>query len=602
MEELLASGDKNDGMRKLLDLLHKVQSSPLAQEEGIAQQLVESTVTVLDLLGVDLISQRIQGLRFKYQRQLGTSSVWNNMSLSGKYQGDRDWMFMTNSELKKQLEKLPSGVLKSPTPVTLSQLRTIQQEWSEKVRSGQEEEIEWYVPFLLNEQVGGMYSLSFKSKNLSIRPRSELPVQDVVAAYLQCGVPSVGGLSQIKEQWKQTLPLSRDEFNHEMDDLWQFVRTTIPKEERVNLATYLKKDYLRREAVPVQDVSFPIIKHYQKEFGENRGMGDVDVIITRSGVSANAVALDFAKEWVGENIVPIFEGKGWYFENSSVNAPDPQVQIVEQFDQAQVLLINAESNAPLGPNVDNFYAERNKFIRDFLSHAAGHPKKRFAIVLDKTCNSALTPEQLIKHWPANVKLLETVSLTKHQRGGRGYFYGLVLAHGLNLTNEQIDEKLQNNRGEMTLNSWIGMPKLTKAEILRRREKIVESIQAVVQNCQTSSLEAGFIIEPYSYYFFLYPNSEKARMQQINQSADRVVGQQNKAAKSILDSVLDNGKYPNVEQADSFNLNTTRISLFDGVQMEGVKEYPNVIRISPGVNTRREELVSLVEDYISGWSS
>lgn len=92
MEELLASGDKNDGMRKLLDLLHKVQSSPLAQEEGIAQQLVESTVTVLDLLGVDLISQRIQGLRFKYQRQLGTSSVWNNMSLSGKYQGDRDWM------------------------------------------------------------------------------------------------------------------------------------------------------------------------------------------------------------------------------------------------------------------------------------------------------------------------------------------------------------------------------------------------------------------------------------------------------------------------------------------------------------------------------
>lgn len=597
MNEMMGDQIESEAIKKLWELQEKLNGSSLSKDSSVAKALIELTISILDVTGIDLIAKSVYAFRFSYQRQLGNEEQNFNLSFNGKYQGLKEWMFMTKDELEALMQKLPDKVLKSKQPVSMQDLNDIEYTWGRKIDADQISEVEWYVPFLLNDEIGGLRALSFRTKNLYVRPRSELPIQDVLQAYLEVGVSNIGedhksGLNRKKENH-----YSIEEFERDAEELWQFTRASIPQKESANTALYLKKNFLRQEELSLEEIQRIQQQHFEKEFGVGQGLGDVQVVLTRSGVSANATALSMAKEWIGKELIPIWEGIGWYFENNLEFAPDPQLCEADGSENARIVLVNVESNSPTGLLMEEYVQYRNELVQELLNTAHKNPEERFVVIIDKTSDPALKPRDFAIDWPSNVKVIETMSLTKHQRGGRGYFYGVVLSHGMELSDEQINVHVQQSRGTMTPYSWVGLPKVTEGELVRRREKLRERIAVVVNECLPFLNEQGFDIEEYSYYFFLYP---KIPLEDRPDFLYLVPNEKKSPVKEVLKKMTIPSTYLNIEMGDSFNLDQTRVNAFYAGFAD--VEEDTVMRVAPGVATSSAELIRFVKEYVKTWNT
>jgi len=357
-----------------------------------------------------------------------------------------------------------------------------------------------------------------------------------------------------------------------------------------------------------QDYLSAIEQRHQEHFQQLLADPTIDalpsVLFTRSGISANGVALMAAKEILsasGMDQVSVHETPGWYFENQS---PNLWQKVAPQ--TANVLLVNIEPNAPeWDQTTPEFFLKRDEEITEFLTQVGQNPQSRFVLIVDKT-SDLLNHDYLSNGGiPENLTVFETASLTKHQRGGRLYFFGLLASWHNPLSADQMQKLVTIAMGELTpdsvfalsrigakeVNQQIGHNKLLSSEFAR----ILDSLQTYLPRDERWQWQA------YTYFGFLLPPKKTvvdhfAKLSLEKNSISRSLTNIELAVDAFLDDNKDLST--GFEKGDSFGLDMTRITPFRIDYENKITQPISTLRVGFGRKTSVEQMRHFAEYILS----
>ncbi len=309
------------------------------------------------------------------------------------------------------------------------------------------------------------------------------------------------------------------------------------------------------------------------------------IFFTRSGLSANAVALFLAKQILGDDL-RVSTLDGWYYESDP-----PETWMKAQSKEANLLLAGLEPNPPQFERDENGYLKyRDNEIHDFLSNATLHPDQQFVLIADKTV--CLTDQRYLskKNLPLNVLVIETASITKHQRGARANFYGTLAVWG-NLDTSLVDTAITAVGGNLTPDAVFALPRLTRSEIERnlvKMKKLAAVFEEEFDKAQENTPPSRrWQWQHYSCYGFILPpkeilekcgKGEKQYSWFINSSG----------VKSATNSFIYEHPEYLIDKGDSFGLTQTRITPFGIPYLSESQEHPMVSFLRVGFGTHTPE--------------
>lgn len=219
------------------------------------------------------------------------------------------------------------------------------------------------------------------------------------------------------------------------------------------------------------------------------------VALFGSGVSANEASMRAA----AEDGARVFIHPYWYYENlSSVESIFTSVE--NDPDKASTLLINLEptnyftfKEAPEHPIVT---------IKRFVKKAIKNPDQRHNLVIDATTDPLFSVEGICEasELPNNLQIIKTVSATKHQDGGRSYFFGVVQTSNIAM-HASILKNRDSSGGTIYESHVVHFPKPSRRR-LALRKKVVSSLNKELEFMTLS--EDGWRYKSYSYHSFLMP--------------------------------------------------------------------------------------------------
>jgi len=296
------------------------------------------------------------------------------------------------------------------------------------------------------------------------------------------------------------------------------------------------------------------------------------VTLTRSGVSANETAAIAAINILKSN--PKDRQKayildGYYYENSRFM--HSVFEDTEQFDDANMFFINHEPSLPVVEGSSQEYTlKRDSLLRDLLERARERPNQSFVLVYDKTSDPSHSPFSKDTDLPKNLRIIETASFSKHQRGGRNYFFGSVFSWLPDHESYLVGEGLIQAKGTLFTESIVHFPHKTPSEIKRQ----VRENRNFAQDLERFWGEHGdpnFRIQSYNYFAYLLPNLREIK--NLNGLDEGDLSNTNKRmafAKTLalssdqlrkrLVRIFENN--PGLEIGDSFGLNTARYTEID----------------------------------------
>ncbi|MFZ5437796.1 MAG: hypothetical protein ACOZAK_01985 [Patescibacteria group bacterium] len=304
------------------------------------------------------------------------------------------------------------------------------------------------------------------------------------------------------------------------------------------------------------------LDHYQEFFSDPNNIGNrPDVFLTRSGLSANGVALMIANDLFDPEDRKFAEMYGWYYENKP-----PSGWKETPVDEANILLVISEPNPPLADSDPaRYFKQRNQDVKRFLARAKEEKEQRFVIILDKTTDlldHSLLPKNDI---PPNLLVIETASLTKHQRGGKSYFYGAI-----SIWNNQFDHKTVNSyieaaTGSLTPDGIFALPRLTKTEVSRDLENYreLEKVFMDVLQVKQADIPENYRWQWQSYNYFGYLLPPKQILERY------FIGKED-SLRGYVDGLFNtNALYhfflredaEGFDKGDSFGMNNTRFTHF-----------------------------------------
>lgn len=331
-----------------------------------------------------------------------------------------------------------------------------------------------------------------------------------------------------------------------------------------------------------------IAKHsfvYERLFMDEQTDVRPDVYFTRSGISANEAALMVAKNVLtaaGQHL-RVAEMDGWYYETHA-----PESWIKTDVDIATLLLVPVEPNPPMFMDKEAFEKQRSGVIQEFLTSVRADPDKPFVLIADKTTDlldHKYFPKDSI---PPNLLVIETASLTKHQRGGRANFFG-SLAFWAPVDPTVVKESITAVAGELTSEGMYALPRLTRGEIEEtiKHNKLLSDIMTDAFDQAQKDLpeDLKWHWESYSHAGFITPPIRYLETNRGHRSIDGNI---------VQDAVDAFGfKHPEVrlEKGDSFGLSTIRAITFTVwyPSTSDKKKRARVMRISFGLETTATEM-------------
>lgn len=348
-------------------------------------------------------------------------------------------------------------------------------------------------------------------------------------------------------------------------------------------------------------------RHYQRLLGDSSSEHTPDITLSRSGVSANGIALMAANEIMMSTgqAAHCFVLDGWYFENQ----PPPSWDYVDTIATANILLVDSEPNRPLLQQTPNEYTrELNAHVHTFVQAATANPDKTYVLVVDKT-SRLLDHDYLSKSdLPTNLVVYETASLTKHQRGARNYYFGVVSAWNNPFVASEMRKFRTDAMGELTPDSIMNFPRLRASEV---RENVAHNqLLAKVMKQEFDQAQSN-LPEPlrwkwqsYNYFGFVSPPSQVISDYENGQETNiRLLD------GSRLIEVFNHFFYAEPEAAqafekgDSFGLDRTRLIPFS-IPMEKPSQNPKGLkslvayRISFGRKTSEEDMQTFAKYLVS----
>lgn len=318
-------------------------------------------------------------------------------------------------------------------------------------------------------------------------------------------------------------------------------------------------------------------KHWGILLGDNGG----SAVLFSSGTSSNeAVMLSLqsigARAYVHQN---------WYYENNKT-ADNIFKERVEEVTQADILLVNFEPTNYF--RLDGVEENSLESIKEFVVSAIVDPERRKYLVIDSTVNPLFTLREFgFDEIPPNLVLIKTVSVTKHQDGGRNYFFGAVWTGNRELAT-RIEELKGKVGGDLHESHIIHFPRPTAESLRNKRRKVAEANRTLTLNMNG---KGEWNIVPYSYHSFIFPpQSLVDRIVQtgktnLTDELDIVVKAINDQLFGIIASTVEEFGDAQIEMGDSFGLPQTRISIQGGFNtIDGVTFRLKIPRICPGYKT------------------
>lgn len=362
---------------------------------------------------------------------------------------------------------------------------------------------------------------------------------------------------------------------------------------------------------------------YQREFGAEFRGKKPQTIITRSGVSAIETAVTTAIEIAANNQHSeqhIYKLPGWYPENAKVR----EEIFTHEIENATILLINHDSNYPNLGNQEDYAKRRDRILEQFLQNATNNPDTQYAIVYDKTTDLSY---HVFDHHelPDNVTYIEAASLTKHQRGMRHGFYGVLWNYG----KEDIAEShVYRNKAAPTEYTVATFPHITAAEHQRIRESFIQQNTDIRRRFEDIFSQSPYQwgLETYPFYTFIIPPYQDLFQKFLEtykppdgeedlplyatrysiKKAFRAYLQSIEQSEKALENIVFNWteRNPQVEAGDSYGLKNIRATMFRNpmeLPHENDKDFTMplaIARVSHGLDINQKDTLFLFEKLFS----
>lgn len=315
-----------------------------------------------------------------------------------------------------------------------------------------------------------------------------------------------------------------------------------------------------------------------------------DVSLTTSGLAANTQALLTALKIVGKNAA-VYENPGWYFENS-LNLPKHEIEfVVDDIDDANIILLSVDPNAPQVSRFYESYRHLNQvYIWQFFRQALMSPDQEFVVIFDKTSGLLEDYEMELCDLPKNLTLIETASITKYQRGRQTQFYGITALFS-NKPDKPEMVSVEEFGGNIYGESILLYPKLEMQELQLQRKHEKEQMRIIAEELERAQSNANipeekrWKVEVYERYCFILPPT-------VITGSDLIKSIYNEYLATFWNKFDENGKYKptlkkpfTVDKGDSYGTARIRATLFSiNYNFRAI----NTMRISAGMQ------VSLIE--------
>lgn len=595
-----------------------------------AAQIIRSTVGAVDLA---ITNEMDRGVESVIHNSPGKASYMRTAVITGENADFRlpftpaAYFFMHLNELQAQLERVDESVRKTKSPTVMSrelragkdsrilyngfvsndQAKAIDQKLKGVVPVDDTTAIA-IVPFRLDQKNAGvMVYGKMKKYERVFEPQSGLPRQAIWQALLAKGIC----LFPVDQVIKNNIGDQPSAQQFRGADLTPHFRQSFGSVDHDQSRSDARAR--RKSAVWIRDggmsSEYFLANHeyfYGQQYGREHSIhGRETTMITRSGVSANEVAIKGIGEILkrtGLEKPKLNVVQGWYNESffSLLSDFEPAVM-----DDSQVFMVNHEPNyANYIPH--KFYPlELISYIQLVIQRAEENPDKPFFLVVDKTTNLNYQTFRPSDDMPRNLTVIETASLTKHQRDSKKHFFGLFQHWGLPADAAVFKEMLPIARGELTDLAMVHVPRISAHEIERNRAALVAKRKAFVAGFEKRQVhvpeDLRWQLEPYSYFTYVVPPYRLLLslfvrngfvLGDAQKEFPKFLLGLNRDAESLLRALDEHLQTDDIKVAGSFGLNDTRVGMVQGHLSCAGKIVPQrVLRVSYGLQTSEEVLSS-----------
>ena len=371
----------------------------------------------------------------------------------------------------------------------------------------------------------------------------------------------------------------------------------------------------KRDSVDTNELKSKHAEYYQGELGrEHSHFGSGEVTLTRSGNSANETAINTAISFLesqGVSQVRAYLLNGFYYESKPTVIE--RCDVVDSLDEADILLMAHQAITPNGHfSPEKYQGEVHRLIESMKQRAVAHTEKIFFIVYDKTQDIGAQVFGDGEDMPQNLVVFETASLSKFQRGGVNYFYGILQDWKPDLPelSDELSKQLLLSRSGLTEMGVVSFPHITKGEIQRRiernsstRKKVEEFFK--MRNERLPENEQVFI-DYTNFSFYIIP-AELHTMLELSRNNERklsgseikkkIKDLENPAASLWYSNFKSKAKYyPTITAGDSFGMHETRITNFSTtLKIAEANIRVLALRVSYGLDTSDDELLRFLSE-------
>ncbi len=320
---------------------------------------------------------------------------------------------------------------------------------------------------------------------------------------------------------------------------------------------------------------------------------DSNAVLFSSGTSsAEAVMSALSRRTTGETYTHPY----WYYENipTAQRALNESVRVT---NNTQIILLNLEptnfftfdETQEIGDPIQTL----NRLVKICREDTA---TVRYAVI-DVTVDPLFQTRDFVDgNIPGNLHIIKTLSASKHQRGGRKYFFGVVYTDDKDLSAE-IEQARTKVGGDIYESHIVHFPRPSVAWLAHQRDTVRNLNKMVARGAQDKS-ESGWKLKPHTYHTFFFPPQEVLDCIQTlgarNGNVEGEVKRFNNEVIKIVEEVVKEMDTPYIDIGDSFGLPQTRICTQGGFnELNGVRFRLKLPRICPGYDTPSE----LVEEAV-----
>lgn len=405
-------------------------------------------------------------------------------------------------------------------------------------------------------------------------PTCSIPRQVLYKSLLKCGIDPLSTVDQVE------------------------IRKTHSRESRYKKKYRLKSlRYMEANEEKVKGWEKNSVAHWERILNQERGNLNSDTLLFNSGTAANEAVIRTLFHLTAGNV---YRHPFWYFENERSVSKLFSSRLITNPEDADIIFLNLEpvNYFSLGkPDPDK---SPHEIIKRFVEKVEEQKQKSFFLVVDATVDPMFSIEGLTNRViPPNLKFIKTASVTKHQDGGRNYFFGASLI----INGKEIVEDLRLQRSmngeDLFEEQSVHFPRPSTKLIEIRRQKIAHI------NKSLSLLNAddkGWKIVPYTYHSYIYPpNSFINKVHKYcaglpEEVKNRRMNELNEFMLGLVCSGIESSNTSTVEIGDSFGLPQTRVNVVGGPTMiDGTTFLLKIPRLCPGYDTSLEDLAECYQE-------